>query len=85
MSYYLQKNATGPYNLLMAYNYEAAESGDGAAGPTADVEEVRNYVDARAFARVPLADPASPPLSMRLLNGTHERLMRGVRGATTAR
>ena len=68
--------------LVDLLNYEAAETGDGAAGPTADVEEVCNYVDALAFARAQLANPASPPLSMRLLNGTHERLMRGVRGAT---
>ncbi len=47
----------------------------------ADVEEVCNYVDALAYARAQLADPKALPLSMRLLNETHRRLMRGVRGA----
>lgn len=68
--------------LVDLLNYEAAETAEDAARPTADVEEVCNYVAALAFARSQLADPAAPPLSMRLLNGTHERLMRGVRGAT---
>lgn len=68
--------------LVDLLNYQAVETGEDAATPTADVEEVCNYVDALAFARAQLADPVAPPLSMRLLNGTHERLMRGVRGAT---
>jgi Fic family protein len=49
--------------------------------PTDDVEEVCNYVEALTWARTQLADPAAPPLSMRLLNGAHARLMAGVRGA----
>lgn len=65
--------------LVDLLSYEAAEE---TARPTADVEEVCNYVDALALARAQLADPAAPPLSMRLLNATHARLMRGVRGAT---
>jgi Fic family protein len=47
----------------------------------ADVEEVCNYLDALTFARAQLADPQGLPLSMRLLNETHRRLMHGVRGA----
>lgn len=46
-----------------------------------DVEEVCNYLDALTYAREQLAAPAGLPLSMRLLNETHRRLMRGVRGA----
>lgn len=52
-----------------------------AAPANADVEELCNYLDALAFARAQLADPKGLPLSMRLLNETHLRLMRGVRGA----
>ena len=52
-----------------------------AAPPTADVEEICNYLDALTYAREQLADPRGLPLSMRLLNETHRRLMRGVRGA----
>ncbi|HMR74318.1 MAG TPA: Fic family protein, partial [Polyangiaceae bacterium] len=52
------------------------------AGPrSADVEEVCNYLDALRFARAQLADASGLPLSMRLLNETHARLMQGVRGA----
>ena len=47
----------------------------------ADVEEVCNYVDAVAFARAQIADASGLPVSVRLLCGTHEILMRGVRGA----
>lgn len=47
----------------------------------ADVEEVCNYLDALNFARAQLADSSGLPLSMRLLNETHARLMQGVRGA----
>lgn len=48
---------------------------------SADVEEVCNYLDALNFARAQLADTSGLPLSMRLLNQTHARLMQGVRGA----
>jgi Fic family protein len=57
--------------------FEAQES----AAPNADVEEVCNYLDALAYSRAQLADPKGLPLSMRLLGETHQRLMRGVRGA----
>ena len=49
--------------------------------PSADVEEVCNYLDALACSRAELGDPRGLPLSMRLLNQAHQRLMRGVRGA----
>lgn len=49
--------------------------------PGADVEEVCNYLEALAFARRELADPRGLPLSTRLLNEAHRRLMTGARGA----
>lgn len=64
--------------LVDLLTFEAEE----AAPPNADVEEVCNYLDALSFARGQIADPTGLPLSMRLLNETHRRLMRGVRGAT---
>jgi Fic family protein len=57
--------------------YESAENGE----LTADVEEVSNYVDALKYARAQLASGKGLPLSVRLLNETHKRLMKGVRGA----
>lgn len=48
--------------------------------PNADVEEVTNYLDALAYARGQLASKRGLPLSLRLLNEAHKRLMRGVRG-----
>jgi len=56
------------------------ETGD-AVEPGPDVEEICNYVDALRFAREQLAASDGLPLSLRLLNETHRRLMRGVRGA----
>jgi Fic family protein len=60
-----------------------AHAGAEASAPSsnADVEEVCNYLDALAYARSQLGDPKGLPLSMRLLNETHQRLLRGVRGA----
>ncbi len=63
--------------LMDLLNYEAASD---APRPTADIEEVCNYVDALTFAREQLASPAGLPLSMRLLHDTHAILLRGVRG-----
>lgn len=60
--------------------FEAQGSG-AQSPPDADVEEVCNYLDAVTFARDALADPNGLPLSMRLLNETHARLMRGARGS----
>jgi Fic family protein len=65
--------------LVDLLSFEAQEA-DGAP-PSRDVAEVCNYLDAVAFARAQLADPHGLPLSMRLLNEAHERLMRGARGA----
>lgn len=48
--------------------------------PSDDVEEVCNYLEGLQYARSQLADPQGLPLSMRLLNETHQRLMKGVRG-----
>jgi Fic family protein len=56
-----------------------AESDEGPRSP--DVEEVCNYLDALNFARAQLTDTSGLPLSIRLLNETHARLMQGVRGA----
>lgn len=64
--------------LVDLLTFEAEES----AEPSADLEEVCNYLEALTFARSQLADPSGLPLSMRLLNETHRRLMHGVRGAT---
>lgn len=63
--------------LVDLLNFEA----DSDADPDADLEEICNYLDALLYARDQLADPQGLPLSMRLLNQTHQRLMRGVRGA----
>jgi Fic family protein len=51
---------------------------------TADVQDVCNYVEALRYARQQLAAPKGLPLSMRLLNETHKRLMQGERGANKA-
>jgi Fic family protein len=67
--------------LVDLLTFEAQEEPASSTPPNADVEEVCNYLDALAHARAQLADPGGLPLSMRLLNETHERLMRGVRGA----
>ncbi|MBX3501632.1 MAG: Fic family protein [Alphaproteobacteria bacterium] len=58
----------------------AFEAGERPA-PDADIEEVTNYLDALAYARRQLAAERGLPLSMRLLNEAHRRLMRGVRGS----
>ena len=50
--------------------------------PDRDVEEIRNYLEALRYARDELARPGGLPLSVRLLNETHRRLMSGVRGAS---
>ena len=49
--------------------------------PNADVEEVCNYLDALSYARAELAKEDGLPLSIRLLNEAHRRLMCGARGA----
>jgi Fic family protein len=68
--------------LVDLLTFEAqGDAADNAAPPTADVEEICNYLDALTYARAQLAAPRGLPLSMRLLHETHRRLMRGVRGA----
>ncbi len=46
----------------------------------ADIAEICNYVEALSFARAELNRDDGLPLSMRLLNQIHYRLMQGVRG-----
>jgi Fic family protein len=58
-----------------------AQAGTEQVSPDADVEEICNYLDALAFVRAEIAKPKGLPLSMRLLDETHRRLMHGVRGA----
>ena len=66
--------------LVDLLTFEAQATDDRVAPENADVEEVWNYLDALSYARAQLANPKGLPLSMRLLNGAHERLMRGARG-----
>lgn len=71
--------------LVDLLTFEARESAtqdaESSDPPAADVEEICNYLEALAYARRELARPHGLPLSMRLLNQAHRRLMRGVRGA----
>lgn len=60
---------------LLAFEAETAQRLD------ADVEEVCNYLDALTYARAELQNADGLPLSMRLLNEAHRRLLRGARGA----
>jgi len=46
-----------------------------------DVQEVCNYLDAVNYARKQILDPKGLPISVRLFNETHQRLIKGVRGA----
>src|SRR2546428_4173938 len=62
--------------------FEASAEGSASTAPTDDVQEVCNYVDALAYARRQLQSPKGLPLSMRLLNDAHRRLMKGGRGAS---
>ena len=48
-----------------------------------DVQEVCNHLDALTYARKQIGQKGGLPLSIRLLNQTHRRLMKGVRGAAT--
>lgn len=57
---------------------QTGQSGDSAI---ADVEEVANYVKAANYAFEQLDLKNGLPISVRLLNESHLRLMRGVRGA----
>ncbi len=63
--------------LIDLLNFEAEHEVE----PDADVEEICNHLDALVYARKELAKSDGLPLSMRLLNGAHQRLMHGARGA----
>ncbi len=66
---------------LLTYEARVDVGGDTLRPPTADVEEVTNYLVALEFARAQIGDHNGLPLSIRLLNETHRRLMSGARGA----
>ena len=65
--------------LVDLLSFEA--EGAGEPPENADLREVCNYLEALDFARDQIARPDGLPLSMRLLNQTHARLMQGARGA----
>jgi Fic family protein len=67
---------------LLAFEADVETDPDSRAG--ADVQEVCNYLDALGHARAELARDDGLPLSMRLLNETHARLMQNARGADKA-
>lgn len=52
------------------------------SGKPADIEEVCNYLEALKYAHRQLKSKKGLPISLRLLNEMHRRLMRGVRGET---
>jgi len=64
--------------LVDLLNYEAGARPEPAS--EIDVQEVCNYLEALTFARKQLSRKDGLPLSVRLLNETHRRLMKGVRG-----
>ena len=65
--------------LVDLLNFEA--EGKDEAPENADIREVCNYLEALDYARDQLGSPDGLPLSMRLLNAAHARLMQGARGA----
>lgn len=66
--------------LIDLLTFEADEDSD--HKNDADIEEVCNYLEALKYARGQLKRKNGLPLSMRMLNETHKRLMKGVRGGT---
>lgn len=64
--------------LIDLLEFEAGQAG---RVGVEDVNEVCNYLDAIKHARTQIKSARELPLSMRLLNEAHRRLMRGVRGA----
>src|SRR3989304_3425129 len=60
--------------LVDLLNYEAGARPEPASA--IDVQEVCNYLDALTFARKQLSRKDGLPLSVRLLNETHHRLMK---------
>lgn len=65
--------------LVDLLNFEAGSSEELANDP--DIREVCNYLDALDFARRQLRQSDGLPISTRLLNEAHTRLMQGARGA----
>jgi Fic family protein len=65
--------------LVDLLNYEAGAVPETQREP--EVQEVCNYLDGLTYARKELHRKNGLPLSVRLLNETHRRLMKGVRGA----
>jgi len=68
-------------SLVDLLAYEAGAPADKGES-TDDVEEVSNYLAAVTYSRQQLRSEKGLPLSTRLLNETHKRLMKGVRGST---
>ena len=66
--------------LIDLLAFEAEDNND--TKSDTDIEEVCNYLEAIKYARGHLKRNNGLPLSMRLLNETHKRLMQGVRGGT---
>lgn len=64
--------------LVDLLSFEA--EGEEEAPEDADLREVCNYLEAHDFARDHIGRPDGLPLSMRLLNETHARLMQRARG-----
>ena len=58
----------------------AAEADARVAAPPEHVEEICNYLEALKYARDQLSKKNGLPLSVRLFNGAHKRLMAGTRG-----
>jgi Fic family protein len=66
--------------LVDVFSFEnARQTGTSSAE---DLEEISNYVNAMNYAREQLRSPRGLPLSIRLLNECHRRLMKGTRGAS---
>jgi hypothetical protein len=63
--------------LVDLLEYEAEQT-TAVAGE--DIKEVCNYLDAIKYARGQIKTARGLPISMRLMNEAHRRLMRGVRG-----
>lgn len=70
--------------LVDLLTFEAYDSVDASSPANGDVEEICSYLEALSYARAQLSSRRGLPLSVRLLNQTHRRLMRGVRGAERA-
>ncbi|MDL1871247.1 Fic family protein [Deltaproteobacteria bacterium PRO3] len=64
--------------LIDLLSFEANDHLEKSENP--DIEEVCNYLEAVNYARRQLADKKGLPISMRLLNEAHKRLMKGARG-----